>query len=512
MKMKSNYTNWKNLFLATLLIITTNSCNDLLDVQPKAQVDANGVLSTPDAIQAAINSVYARLRNQANYGRDLLALSDAMSDIGSAASSNSGRLLPENRNQSLSSFTTTTWQNSYFAINEININLQAIADLKFTPAPTTATINGWIGQLKFLRALYYHDLMRVYAYDPGNIISTQDRGGVPLTITPITTSTDASAAKLPRASITEVYTQIYADLNDAIAKLPASSGGPFTATQGAANALLSRVALYNRDYTTVANTATAAIASPVASLLSGAAYVSGWRANRHPESLFEVKFQDANENIGVNTSLQTSYTTLLSAAVLGTAPAGIANAGFGDFVPTAAFRTNLGITGPVASATTIGQVCTGIDVRTQLYAVGPGRGSGPKIECIKFLGKNAIANLDNVPVIRESEMFLNRAEAYATPGSPVFDEAKASTDLNAIRVARGLASVALTGAALQAEIQNQRLLEFAFEGHRWFDLKRRGVDVIKSPENILNSDFRRLSNIPQREVDGNPNLKQNFGY
>ncbi len=495
--------NWKNLVLASMLVLSVTSCDDLLNVQPKAQVDANGALTTPDAIQAAINSVYARLRSQANYGRDLLALSDALSDFGSALNSNSGRLLPENRNQSGSSF--SHWQNSYFAINEININLQAIGDLKFTPAPTAATVNSWIGQLKFLRALYYHDLMRAYAYDPGNIVASQDRGGVPLAITPITASTEASSAKLPRASVAEVYTQIYADLNDAISKLPAT-GGPFTATQGAANGLLSRVALYNRDYITAANAATAAITSPVASLLSGAAYVTGWRASRHPESLFEVKFQDANENIGVNTSLQTSYSSSLSLAALAT------QGGFGDFVPTAAFRTNLGITGPVPAAATVGQICTGTDVRSQLYSVGGGRGSGPKIECIKFIGKNGIANLDNVPVIRESEMFLNRAEAYATPGSAVFDETKANADLNAIRVARGLTSVALSGTALQNDIQNQRLLEFAFEGHRWFDLKRRGVDVLKTPENILNTDFRRLANIPQREVDGNPNLKQNFGY
>ncbi len=508
MKMKTIYMNWKNLLLATVLVLSVTSCDDLLNVQPKAQVDANGALSTPDAIQAAINSVYARLRNQANYGRDLLAQSDAMSDIG-ITTNNSGRLLNENRNVGSTSAVQNTfshWQNSYFAINEININLQAVNDLKFNPAPSAATVNSWIGQLKFLRALYYHDLMRAYAYDPGVVVAPQDRGGVPLSITPIVTSTDASSAKLSRASIADVYSQIYADLNDAIAKLPASSGGPFIATQGAANALLSRVALYNKDYATVVSAATAATTSTVGTLQSGAAYVSGWRASRHPESLFEVKFQDANENIGVNTSLQTSYSSSLSLSALAT------QGGFGDFVPTVALRTSLGITGPAASSSTVGQICTGTDVRAQLYSVGGGRGSGPKIECIKFIGKNAIANLDNVPVLRASEIYLNRAEAYATPGSAVFDEAKASTDLNAIRVARGLASVSLTGAALQAEIQNQRLLEFAFEGHRWFDLKRRGVDLVKSPENILNSDYRRLANIPQREVDGNPNLKQNFGY
>jgi len=85
-------------------------------------------------------------------------------------------------------------------------------------------------------------------------------------------------------------------------------------------------------------------------------------------------------------------------------------------------------------------------------------------------------------------------------------------DLNTLRTARGLSGVALSGAPLLTEILNQRRIEFAFEGQRWFDLKRRGQDVIKTPENILATDFRMLANIPQREIDANKNLQQNFGY
>jgi hypothetical protein len=112
---------------------------------------------------------------------------------------------------------------------------------------------------------------------------------------------------------------------------------------------------------------------------------------------------------------------------------------------------------------------------------------------------------------------LNRAEAYATPGSAVFNQTLALADLNTVRTARGLATVSLSGTALYNEILNQRRLEFAFEGHRWFDLKRLGLDVIKAGQftgavNVPFTDFRRLANIPQREVDGNPNLQQNFGY
>jgi starch-binding outer membrane protein, SusD/RagB family len=487
-----------------LLMVCLVACESMIEVEPRTTVDANGVLSTPDAIQAAINSVYARLRSERSYGRDLVAVAEALSD-NAFTTNNSGRLINENRNTSLAHL--THWQNSYAAINEVNITLEAISKLSFTPAPAQTTIDSWIGQLKFLRALYYHDLLRGYAYDPGTEVSAQDRGGVPLILTPITTAQAAAAASLPRNTTAEVYAQIYADLNDATTLLPETVSGnvSYTATRGAAHALFSRIALYNKDYSTAISNATSSIAL-VGNTLSGTAYVSAWRSSSNNESIFEVKFQDAAENIGVNTSIQTSFTTSLSTTALGT------QGGFGDLVPTAALISQIGITGPVPRSTppsTVGQICTGTDVRVQLYVIGPGRGSGPKVECIKFIGKNGIANLDNVPLLRKAENLLNRAEAYASSGT---NDAAALTDLNAFRTARGLATVSLTGAALLTEILNQRRIEFAFEGQRWFDLKRRGADILKTPENILPADFRRLANIPQREIDANPNLVQNFGY
>jgi hypothetical protein len=142
-----------------------------------------------------------------------------------------------------------------------------------------------------------------------------------------------------------------------------------------------------------------------------------------------------------------------------------------------------------------------------------GRGLA-KVECTKYVGKNGFPNLDNIPVIRVAEVILNRAEAFATPGSPVFNEASALADLNRIITNRGLPAVTLTGAALYEEIINQRRLELAFEGHRFFDLKRLGRDLVKAPHynTVPFFDTRILAPLPQRELDGNKNLVQNPGY
>jgi hypothetical protein len=86
-------------------------------------------------------------------------------------------------------------------------------------------------------------------------------------------------------------------------------------------------------------------------------------------------------------------------------------------------------------------------------------------------------------------------------------------DVNSIRTRAGLApAVGLTGQALLDEILLQRRLELAFEGDRWFDLKRRGENVIKATGNLQYGDARYLAPLPNREIQVNPSLVQNAGY
>jgi len=495
--MKKNIFKIFSIFGLSVALVLA-SCEDTLQVDPRQSIDAENALNTPEGLNAAINSVYARLRSTASYGRDLLVVAEALAD-NAQVTSNSGRLIGENNNLPLSHF--VNWQNSYLAINEANLIIDGIPNV--SPAPTDATRDRWIGQAKFLRALYMFDLARAYAYDPGVAVASQDRGGVPINTTGIKTATEALTFLPARAPIAQVYTQIYTDLNDAATLLP-NTGGPAFATSGAASALLSRVALYNKDYATAVSAANTALASPVGAVLSGAAYVNGWRAAIHPESMFEVRFAVAAESIGVNESLQSSYTTILNL----TSPTSIG--GWGDLVPRADVRALLGITTTGSGATLT--MTVGDDIRGNQYMVGVGRGAGKLVECVKFAGKAGFAYGDNVPVIRKSEMLLNRAEARATPGSAVLDEVAALADLNTLRVARGLTPVALTGTDLYEEILLQRRLEFAFEGHRWFDLKRLGRNVVKGAVVLEYTDFKILPRIPLRETDGNPNLVQNFGY
>jgi starch-binding outer membrane protein, SusD/RagB family len=492
--MKLNDKISKFLLSVTLVFgLGLSSCELLID--PRQSIEGADALNSPDNMEAAISSPYARLRSVSSYGRNMVAFGDALADNGTATN-NSGRLINEARNQPYSHY--THWTNSYFAINELNLIIEAAPTIQGVPAVTEATRNRWIGEAKFLRALYYFDLVRAYAYEPGIAVPSLDKGGIPLVLEGVKTTDFEKAINRQegRSTVSQVYDQIYSDLEDAISKLNDSRGVQY-ASQTAARALLSRVALYKRDYAKVISEATLAFNSSRGRFLSGDDYVSGWRVSVHPESIFDLRFENASESIGVNESIQSTYTTIRNfenPTALG---------GWGDFIPSAGLRAVMGITVSGVNVT------RGADVRARLYDIGAaGRGAGRQLECIKFASKSGFAFGDNIPIIRKSEVLLNRMEAYYSSGQANL----ALNDLNTLKKARGLAEVNLSGPALFEEIILERRRELAFEGHRFFDLKRLGRNIVKAQGEVLYTDFRILANIPQSEVDGNTNLEQNSGY
>jgi starch-binding outer membrane protein, SusD/RagB family len=318
-----------------------------------------------------------------------------------------------------------------------------------------------------------------------------------------------------------VYAQVYADLKAVEAKLGdagsagVSNTGIAWGTRVAAQALLARVALYNKDYATAKEYADKVIASHGNRLLSAGNYVAGWRSAVNPESLFEVTYTINAENTGVNESLQTTFTTLVNPGVR------TQTGGFGDLVPTNSLLNALGITVTGNGTNTAAITARNNDVRNLLFELGTtGRGV-PFVETTKYIGKNGSINLDNAPVLRIAEMYLIRAEVQATAGAPTFDEAGALADLTKLKANRytdyattemAATDLLLTGTALYEEILRQRRIEFAYEGHRFFDLKRLGRDIMKAPSEVLFTDFRILPPLPIRELDGNPNLVNNVGY
>jgi hypothetical protein len=110
------------------------------------------------------------------------------------------------------------------------------------------------------------------------------------------------------------------------------------------------------------------------------------------------------------------------------------------------------------------------DVRRAAWTATTRTGaSGTVYRSNKWLGAKGDF-LQNLPIIRGSELYMIRAEARFRTGNA----AGARADLNALRTKRGISAVAgdLAGNALFEAIMDERRKEFVLEGHRWFDLKK----------------------------------------
>ena len=478
-------------YTTLILAIISISCKDLLEVTPRQSLDTSVALTTQDGINAAVTSAYSNLKNSAIYGRDLLAIAECLGDDARVINRAGGRFVSEAQN--VINNHLVGWGRYYITINEVNLVLKALPNSDFTQTQK----DGIEGEMKFLRALLYFNLSRVYAFEPKVIVALTNKGGVPILLDGVNSLSEITSPA--RASVEDVYKQIYKDLTDAVAKTPVT-GGPNKATKAAANALFARVALYNQDYENAIKYSTDALAGGVGRFVGNNEYVAAWRSNSNPESIFEVLFQTRQESLGVNDALQSAYTTISSvsqASALAASrpnPLPVAN-GQGAVVPTVAFLA----------------LNVATDVRRGLYQDGLNRSSIVVTECTKFLGKSGVVYMDNVPVIRVSELYLIRAEAYANLATPNLVSALA--DINQIRVRAGLApSTASTQATVLTEMETQRRLELAFEGHRWFDLKRWKRDVIKTTGNVVYGDTRTLAALPNAEIIANKNLVQNSGY
>lgn len=502
----------KNIRITLLsLVALFASCKDVLDVQPQASLTQDQVLKDVATTQSILNGALASLRNGGYYGRDMILLPELLAD--NCMLVNPGDRSGRGLNQSIN--LSGAHLNIFFAyqgLNSANLVIDAIdkKQVTVTSQADAVAINRLKAQALFLRALIHFDMVRTYSYNPNYILNNWDKG-VPIVTTPVLAKTDIT---LPaRATISAVYQQVEADLLAAI-DLFTLTGSPntpsrFVPTQAAAQALLARVYIYwagptyPEKYQLAINMATAAINSGLATLSTGANLVSNWVSGgngttANGESFFEVIFASNQENLGGDNSLQGWYTRSVDPNT------GARVTGWGDVIASTALVSSFAVT-PAA------------DQRLASLMQQARRDFEPATsrETRKFLSAGQFG-LKNIPVLRIAEMFLIRAEA----NSFLNNDVAALADLNAVRVGltgasrTGLSALTgLTGSVLRDEIFAERRRELAFEGHRWFDFTRRGLDVPKPDGTIIaRTDFRILANIPLGEVQANKNLEQNPGY
>lgn len=457
----------KGILFAAVLAMPLTACEDMLDTEPRTALSPEVALANVSGTEAILVSVYSRMLAQGAYGNSLFIIPDIMGDtfIQRVGASRGNAPYFMSPGGTLSYY-------PYNAINEANYIIGGIDNLD---APQ-ATKNRLLGSAYFLRALNYFNAVRSFGYEPNKAVNGWDLGVI-IREQPTSGLTDADFRA--RGTVTEAYNLIQSDLQQAITLL-AGQTNVYTANPAAASGLLSRVYLYWERWADAETQATAAIGSTSASLTTtSAAYAAAWSTYPNPESVFELNVNATTESVGVNESMASWVT----------------NRQWGDFQ----------INPDLAALFPDG------DHRLSILRTAPINGVP-----ITFLDKwNAAKGnfAQNLPVMRVAELYLIRAEARAEQNKLT----EALADLNAIRSARGVAASTASGRqGIIDAILLERRLELAYEGHRFYDQKRRGLDIerpsLVGTGAIPYTDYRILANWPQSQVDLNPLLVQNPGY
>src|SRR5881275_2369365 len=217
-----------HLAIAALLGLGLTGCNNVLDLTPKDQLSDAAVFTDPNLAQAFVNDMYRGL-GHGLYEIMLASMTDEShfihnynteSVVKSIITSSDRGAIDDGR------FAHFNWGPTYSRIRQTNIFLSKIDGTTFDDASKQRMK----GEAFFLRAYFYHNLMRMY-------------GGVPLITKVYGLNEDYSVA---RNSFQETVAFIAANADSAAALLPQSYSGADVGrvTKGAALALKARVLLY----------------------------------------------------------------------------------------------------------------------------------------------------------------------------------------------------------------------------------------------------------------------------
>jgi hypothetical protein len=473
---------------------------------PLALVD-NYYKDEAEAVKA-VNSIYTPL--SAIYNGAAWHLGDIMSDDADLGGGGGGDGIEtaELDNFNVTSFNpiiNLMWGQCYFGILRANLVVERVP---LVPVMSETVRNKSLGEARFLRALYYYHLVRLF-------------GDVPLYTNVITVD---ESSKISRAPKQQVYDQIIADLKIAETLLPATynTADKGRATVGAAKGLLASVYLTLGDKTNAAAKAKEVIDnSGIYGYGLWADYADNFKLENEngKESLFEVQYRSGGgtyQDFGAGSKINTFFGPREQNIV--------ATAGYGWEVPTRDFVDQYEKTG--AAYNTI------IDKRRDRSIWIPGdkyknlytqpaslTGSPFGFNVKKFFIPIDNASGDdgqwrsalNVPIMRYAEILLIYAEASGP--------AAGRSSVNLVRARAGLSDLptGLSDAAWLASIYKERRLEFGFEMHRWYDLLRHPdpnyfVTVMKAAGKTNCAPKHRYMPIPQSERDKIANLTQNEGY
>lgn len=519
------------LILSIIFVGILSSCVDLNEV-PESYIAEDAYYNTVADADAAVNSVYYTLNySSAQTPYNVLFVTGMEFQTDDVLMS-LGATNPDVKVQSTLDHSPAAlrikelWQQFYVSINRANIAIDKIPLIPAKSASDSVTLKRLVLEAKFLRALDYYNLVRLF-------------GGVPL-ILHETTSLNKDGFLVLRNTADEIYAQIVKDWTDA-EKLPWSypvgniNGG--RANGAAASGFLAHL------YLTRANTNEENRAANVSSIANRNAllklaidktneiinkngryydlfddYADVFKksSKNGKEHLFSAQFKSNSNGHGNGYANRNAALGIKSASGVT-----LVNGTLGD-APTADLLAKFNKHGADKRRTVT--LTSGYTINGTYYPIDPKQNAGFTQVINKYFDPevpNTLAESGiNVPILKYSDVLYINAEANNELYGP---NAEAHTNYNKLRTRAGLTTLTLgnyTKDQFRDSVYLDLRLENTHEYRRWFDLIR---EIDKDGEHIMVKTLRAAQKpaaadkhywypIPQTELDMNPKLAQNPGW
>ena len=474
--------SYRSICIVILMLSVNYGCKKFVDLASPTVVRTDQYFKTQADLTAAVNGMYSGLRG---YYGGFYAVAEIPSDNTQANGYTLSTLPMDQLAWAVNTSNISgNWSSSYAIIARANIILDKI-DAVSMPDDLKAQYKG---EAKFIRALMYFNLVQFF-------------GNIPLVVHEI--KTEEEAYSYPQVPRQDVYDQVEADLKDAIQVLPAtySADKVGKATKGAAQSLLGKVLVTNKQYSEAVPVLEAVVHSGTYSLLPDYADVFSVKNKNNAETIFSVQYL-GNSGYGEGSQFSIAF-----------APFGSGEEITSGGQPASANEGTLDLYNAFESGDLRRDVAIVQFPVTGVYYTR------------KYLDKPMAANEggNNWIVMRYADVLLLYAEALNETGAT-------ETAIDPLNEVRDRADIPLLSgldqSSLRTAIQKERRVELCFEGHRWFDLLRTetmlstmtaykekysiagGYDV----KNYEVTPNKILFPIPFNETSLNPKLVQNPGY
>ncbi|PSL04309.1 RagB/SusD family nutrient uptake outer membrane protein [Cecembia rubra] len=437
--MKNSILNKKAIlsYMIWTILILPSCSDDFIELLPPSTVTVDVLYKTEGDFKQAVVGVYTGLLGQYNGFWEIGDL--RADDVWQEATNQTSRVLIDNFQGHTAA--NGVWSNGYIMINRANLLLEKIDKVDI---PNKAV---YIAETKFLRALGYFNLVRIF-------------GPVPLVRS---TLTPEEAYRTGRTAVDIIYNElIIPDLIEVSNILPVKYSGQDVgrATSGAAKALLGKVYLTRGNFIE-AEKILKEVTTMGYALLDNYDAVFDSKNKHHKEYIFDIEYTSAPNAAGNNmTSICSANWAVVRSLY------GMVGTLHDSCTPRISFR-NLFEAGDRRREIS---AALGITSANGTFTPLPPRWSAITKKYLSEVPSADNGNA-NFPVIRYADVLLMLAEALN-------ENNKTSEALEYLNLVRSRARVSTYFGKTQKEtrdlIELERRLEFNMEGHRWFDLIRWG--------------------------------------